>query len=518
MIQDQLVRNDHRGSLCRRAFAVALALVLLPSTTFAEDEAVAPVAKRDKTVRLLEKLRDKGIISEEEFNEVIGETAEDKSVARAERRHKAMLDAQEESRAEARKEQFAGRFNNGISFQSGDGRNAFTIDGRINADYRSFVEDTSADTFDLRRAYITLQGKWNEYLTWDVTGDLANPTSNAQSLDVAWINIAYSDAMQFRFGQFKMPFSLDQLTSSRFIDFQERSLADGLIPAKERGFMVHGVPMAGLTYGLAVSTGQGKNNNDTVPVRANTDFIGRATVNLAEFAGIQARSVLHFGGAFSVGDLPSGFALTERTESRGITFFTTQAFTGVDVSRNRAGIEMSFAYGPVKLQGEYVRANYSGLSSANVPYDRNIQASYLEILWMLTGERYSEAYRNGVYGRIAPIQNYTPGGSSWGAWELGLRLSTFDAADFTTTNPAGTGRLVAGTGATNVAFAAVSTNKANALTAQLKWIWNPNLKFYLNYVDTKFDTPVTVNPNYNGLGTFVVNREKALTFRAGYDF
>ena len=82
----------------------------------------------------------------------------------------------------------------------------------------------------------------------------------------------------------------------------------------------------------------------------------------------------------------------------------------------------------------------------------------------------------------------------------------------------GSGRLTAGTAQTNVAFAAVSTNKVNALTAQLKWIWNPNLKFYLNYVDTKFDTPVTENPNYGGRANFVINREKAITFRAAYDF
>lgn len=517
MNQDHLVPIRFRNLLCRPGVAAALAISLLSSTALAEDEVAAPVAKRDKTMRLLEKLRDKGIISEEEFNEVIGETGEDKAVARAERRHKAMLEAQEENKAEVRKEQFAGRYNNGINFQSGDGRNAFSIGGRIHADYRSFPDSTSADTFDVRRAYIGMQGKWNEYLTWDLTADLANLVNNAP-LDVAWINIAYSDAMQFRFGQFKMPFSLEELTSSRFIDFQERSLVNGLVPQKERGVMLHGVPYPGTTYGLALSTGQGKNNNDIVAVRAKADVIGRATVNLAELAGMQASSVFHFGGAFSTGDLPTGFALSQRTEGRGLTFFTILPFTGEDVNRNRFGGEVAIAYGPLKLQSEYVVANYSGSSSAAISYDRNIQAAYVEFLWLLTGERYAEAYRNGVFGRIVPIQNYTPGGSAMGAWELGLRFSSYDASDFTAANPAGTGRLTAGAATNNVAFAAVSTNKVNAFTAQLKWIWNPNLKFYLNYVDTRFDTPVTENPNYGGRANFVIDREKAITFRAAYDF
>ncbi len=517
MTQENPVAKHQTNLLFRTTIAAALCVSLSPLGAVADEEAATPAPKRDKTTRLLEKLRDKGIISEEEFNEVIGEAGEDKAAARAERRRKAMLEAQEESKAEARKEQFAGRYNNGINFQSGDGRNAFSIGGRIHADYRNFPDSTSADTFDVRRAYIGMQGKWNEYLTWDLTADLANLVNNAP-LDVAWINIAYNDAMQFRFGQFKMPFSLEELTSSRFIDFQERSLVNGLVPQKERGFMLHGIPYPGLTYGLALSTGQGKNNNDIVAVRAKADVIGRATVNLAELAGMQANSVFHFGGAFSTGDLPTGFGLSQRTEGRGLTFFTTQAFSGQDVSRNRFGGEVAIAYGPLKLQGEYVATNYSGSSIANASYDRNIQASYVEFLWLLTGERYAEAYRNGVFGRIVPIQNYTPGGAAKGAWELGLRFSSYDASDFTGANAAGTGRLTAGAAANNVAFAAVSTNKVNAFTAQLKWIWNPNLKFYLNYVDTKFDTPVTENPNYGGRANFVIDREKAITFRAAYDF
>lgn len=501
----------------RTIIAAAVGLILSPLGALAEDEPSTPPPKRDKTVRLLEKLRDKGIITEEEFNEVVGDTGDESATARAERRRKAFQEAQQQSQAEAQKEQFAGRFNNGINFQSGDGRNAFALSGRVQADYRNFSENTSADTFDVRRAFVTLQGKWNEYLTWDITGDLANLVNNSH-LEFAWVNIAYSDGLQFRMGQFTMPFSMEEQQSDRWLDFQERSLVNNLVPQKERGFMMHGFPMPGLTYGLALSTGQGKNNNDAVAVKANNDVIGRATINISELAGIEANSVLHFAGAFSVGDLPTGFGLNQRTEGRGITFFNTQPFTGQSVTRTRTGVEAAFAYGPVKVQGEYVMSNFSGTSIANRSYDRNIRASYVEVLWMLTGERYAEAYRNGVFGRIVPIQNYTPGGRSLGAWELGLRLSSYDGSDFTTANAVGTGRLGTGAGATNVAFAAVSTNRANALTAQLKWTWTPNLRFYLNYVDTRFDTPVTVNPNYGGLTNFVTDRERAITVRANYDF
>lgn len=517
MQREYPVAQRHTKLLYRTTIAVAVCLVLTPLGAFADDEPASPPPKGDKTVRLLEKLRDKGIITEEEFREVVGETADESADVRAERRRKAFQEAQQQSQVEAQKEQFAGRFNNGINFQSGDGRNAFALSGRVQADYRNFSEATSAATFDVRRAFVTLQGKWNEYLTWDITGDLANLVNNSH-LEFAWINIAYSEGLQFRMGQFTMPFSMEEQQSDRWLDFQERSLVNNLVPQKERGFMMHGLPYTGVTYGLALSTGQGKNNNDAVAVKANNDIIGRATINFAELAGLEAKSVLHFAGAFSVGDLPTGFGLNQRTEARGITFFNTQPFTGESVTRTRTGIEAALAYGPVKVQGEYVLSNFSGTSIANQSYDRNIRASYVEVLWMLTGERYAEAYRNGVFGRIVPIQNYTPGGRSLGAWELGLRLSSYDASDFTTANAAGTGRLGAGARAGNVAFAATSTNKANAITAQLKWTWTPNLRFYLNYVDTRFDTPIAVNPNYGGLTNFTTDRERAITVRANYDF
>ena len=42
------------------------------------------------------------------------------------------------------------------------------------------------------------------------------------------------------------PFSLEEATSSNYIDFQERSLANAMAPGKERGIMLHGRPAKGL--------------------------------------------------------------------------------------------------------------------------------------------------------------------------------------------------------------------------------------------------------------------------------
>lgn len=507
----------------RRASLRRLAITTIAAGTIAgaqgvahAEEEAADAGRRDPMVELLEKLKEKGIISEEEARTLSGDTPEERIRRRAENRKKAQREAEEAAKAEAAKERFLGRFNNGISFETPDRRSGFTLGGRVHLDYRQFTQDTAASTFDVRRAYLTMQGKWNEYLTWDVTGDFAQSTV---ALDVGWLNIAYSDAVQVRFGQFKMPFSIEELSSSRFLDFQERSLVNGLVPQKERGAMIHGIPMPGITYGLALSTGQGKNNNDQVAPRSSPDLVGRVTVNIAELLDQQAKAVYHFGLAATDGDLPTGFGLSQRTEARGLTFFNTANFTGQDVHRRRVGAETVLAYGPVKFQGEFVKAGFNGRSVAGTNFDRDVTAYYAELAWMLTGERYAETYRNGVNGRMVPISNYTPGATnSWGAWEIGVRLSSYDASDFKSTNAVGTGVLAAATASGTTPSATAPTNKANSLTLGLKWYWNPNLKFYLNYTRTKFDTDVTVNPNYAGASNFTTDQEKAVTFRAAFDF
>ncbi|MFN7276934.1 MAG: OprO/OprP family phosphate-selective porin, partial [Betaproteobacteria bacterium] len=463
-----------------------------------------------------------GIISEEEFNDITGNTPEGRAAARAERRTRVQKEALDAQKAEAAKERFNGRWNNGLVFETPDRRTTFSLGGRVHADYRYFEEDTAASTFDIRRAYLTLQGKWNEWLTWDLTGDFAQSTN---ALDVGWINAAWSDKLQVRAGQFKMPFSLEELTSSRFIDFQERSFVNRLAPAKERGVMVHGVPYTGLTYAVALSNGQGKNTNETSPNFDSPDVIGRATVNVAELLQQQAKAVYHFGAAFSSGEFSTNATTVSglgnsTTEPRGATFFTPTAFNSPSVDRTRYGFETALAYGPLKLQGEIAQANFKGRTATGSSFDKNIDTYYLSLHWMITGERYAETYRNGVFGRMAPITPYEPGGSGSGAWELAVRFSEFDATDFPlVAGASNAATLASGLGGTYVGTSLATptaSNRAKALTVGLKWIWTPNFKIYLNYTDTKFDNGIRFSPT--GGTPFTSDHERAVTMRAAFDW
>ncbi len=483
----------------------------------------APIAQADALDNLIEKLKEKGVISEDEYEEVIEVREGERAVARKRRQEESEKNTKAEDRA---KTEMVGNFSDGIRWESADKKNSIGLNGRMQLDYRNFSGDDNliANTFDIRRAYLTVGGKFWEYYTFDLTADFAGlvgsnsltttttctpagvctSTSAADlrqqsHLDVAWFNVGWWQSAQFRFGQFKMPFSLEEQTSSRFIDFQERSSMNALVPGKERGAMVHGTPLTGLFYGVAVSTGQGKNNNENDRITDGTNYIGRVGVNIAEMVG-KKNAVYHVAAAYSDGKLPVAAAASGRTEGRGLTYFSAAAFTGANIDRTRTGLEGAVAIGPVKFQAEYTRANYSGRSSAGVNFDRDIDAWYAGVNWAITGEPYAASYRNGAFGRIRPNNNFSPKGSGWGAWEVGLRYSNFDASDFRNGNPVGTGQI-----------ATTLTNEANAYTVGLKWLPTPNTRFLLNYIQTDFDTPITLN-------SVTTDEEKAVTFRAQFDF
>ena len=81
----------------------------------------------------------------------------------------------------------------------------------------------------------------------------------------------------------------------------------------------------------------------------------------------------------------------------------------------------------MKLQAEYLRANFSGTCAGGGSYECGIDAYYANLAWLVTGERYADSYCGERLRRVRPKANFAPGKSCCGAWELGLRYSKFDA-------------------------------------------------------------------------------------------
>ncbi len=456
-------------------------------------------AMADSTDDILNALIAKGILTEEEGALLQkGRTGE------------------KEAAAKKKDSAISASFKDGIKWESGDKANSMSINGRIQLDSRSndinggtTANDKIADTFEIRRAYLGAKGTFDKYYDFDVTIDAAG--SSAPILDVAYMNIKWWKEAQFQFGQFKMPFSLEERTSSRFIDFQERSFVNNgsLTPGKERGVMLHGTPVAGLNYAIALSTGQGKNTNDADQREDSKDIILHADANLAEFMG-NKNAVVHLGASYANGDLPPAAISTQRTEGRGLEFFKATAPTGTTMERTRYGLETALAYGPVKFQGEYSEAKFQGTNASSVSYDKSLDASYVEALWLITGENYADSYKGGKFDRIKPKNQFNPSGKGgFGAIEFGVRYSKFDATDFATVANGATANTPVMTASSATASYA---NKADAYTVGLKWIPTANARILLTYVKTDFDTPVLAATGET------VNDEKVLMMRTQYDF
>ncbi len=426
---------------------------------------------------------------------------------------------EKEAAAKKKETGISASYKDGILFESGDKKNSMQINGRIHADYRSYdysssdissgtsLSDKGADTWDIRRARIGTKFKFLDYYSGEIVTDF----SSANKLDVAYLNIAWWKPVQFRVGQYKQPFSLEELTSSNNIDFMERSFADHLHVEKQAGAMVHGEPTKGLTYALSFANGEAQNSKEKDVRVDSKDIIGRATINFAELMD-NKDMVLHLGAAFAKGDIAKDgknpFGGDVATESRGVTFMTAPTIAPVagvngSIDRTRYNGEVAVAYGPVKLQGQYISANYDYDATASTHVDEDIKSYYVQALWTLTGENHADRYKAGVFGALKPKNNFDPEKMTGGAWEAGIRYSKFDASNFKNAN---------GTG---ISGAALYT-EADAFTAGLKFVANPHVRFLLDYVKTDFENPV------NGAAVAVAGKnetsEKAIMFRTQLAF
>jgi phosphate-selective porin OprO and OprP len=450
-------------------------------------------AQADEHTDLLDLLLQKGIITQQEHAvklEAYKDILENKqfNAARIDK------DLRDNNNLRVSKDKDGSVLENGIGIKSKDGSTTAQFTGRLHMDYRQFTPDygsgQTTDSYqnlaEVRRARFGIKGQFNKDFKYQLLANFGASngfSSTSSTADEMWVNYAAVPEMQFQFGLFKMPFSLEQMTSSNNIDFMERSLVgqndSELIPAKETGFMLHGVPRKGLTYAVAASRGKSNKSSEI----DGMDYIGRVTTNFAELAGSKDY-VAHLGYAYSVGDIKSGITpASARTESRTNSgWFTGPALSGA-TTRTRQGIEAAVAYQGLKVQGEQFNFKYDPATGDT----QEIRGHYVQALYNLTGENH--AYKNGAFGWIKPKSAVGKGGI--GAWQVGVRMSEFDASD--------------------VSVATGKSNRATAMTYGITWFCTDNLRFMLNYVDTKFDALV-------GSSGSRVTGDKAIMFRSQLSF
>jgi len=417
---------------------------------------------------------------------------------------------------------------------------------------------SAADRFGVRRARLGVNGVFNKDFTYEMITNLTGATTNTGAtnstavVDTAWVNYMLTPEAQWRFGRMKQPLALETLTSSNNIDFMERSYLDQLAPGKQNGMMFHG-EKDGIVY--AFSGWQNGYDPITSSNGLAPQFGGRVATNIANVFGAAGNNaVFHVGLSGMVGKQE----VTPVTSSqKGSTFETKGAFVvfrdenlgispvfrdriygscpygspkaggqpapdcsatangyglpaqdAAQVDKVMAAFEAAYATGPLKVQYEYADAkltaksqaqNAAGTSTWSTESSGHAKVQYISFMYNLTGEEWKDTYKSGLFGSIKPKSNFNvKDGSGTGAWQLGLRMSQYDASSFgastTGTLPAdeettgSNGKQTCSGSGSNNCYQLGGSPKGTTYTLGVNWILNPNSRVMLNYSHTQFDT------------------------------
>lgn len=446
-----------------------------------------------------------------------------------------------------------------FSLESANGRNSIQLTGRMHLDYRDSDIDGSlgggrtddrdtaslADQFELRRARIGVKGKFAKDFKYEIVTNIPGTAT----VDVAYLDFAKYDQLQLRVGKFKQPFGLEELISSNNITMMERSYLDQTVPGKKLGFQVMGTPTTGMTY--AGSVFQQNDTELNIQADGKNSVAGRATLNFAEIMG-NKEMVMHVGLAgldstyavgtssssqtsstASVGATQRGSISSFRSAGRGLANIFRGQVNGegcaagwtvgscpseyqAQVKQRAYGLEGIFATGPFKLMGEYSQGDYKGTQGANsVSYDT--KTYYLEAGYFITGEKYADSYKGGVFSSFKPKNEFDLDKGNLGAIELAFRAEGFDVDDAQISGGRLQGNLSSYAATKyNEQTTSGTTSGAKTYTAGIRWILNPNLVIKANYAQTNFDNafaPLDVKS-----ATAVVDKERLLMFRTQYMF
>ncbi len=379
------------------------------------------------------------------------------------------------------------------------------------------------EAVDFRRLRLRSEGTMYENVGWVVQPDFSNaanvsnvpgnPPGFPNSLNqgnfaagqtlaiVPTLTDCYVTVMKlpvvgnFRVGNFKEPLGLEHMTSSRFLDFMERSANQDLFYGPFNNGFMPGAMFFNWTedqYATwALWAGPNQSNLFGYHV-GQGQWAGTARGTILPYydEASNGRYLVHFGGSLSARKPDQG---QDRFRTRGderdgppsilnTNYLDTGSFnTSFQYEFN---VEHLTVWGPWTVQAEYLgtflqNTSYNPLNTAGtVPAALQqlfltpgqtggnvfFQGGYVEALYFLTGESRGYDRRMGIADRIVPINNFfmtrsRDGGScGWGAWQAGVRY-----------------------GYANMNSGLINAGVLNTITFGLNWFLNPNLKFQFNY-------------------------------------
>ena len=357
----------------------------------------------------------------------------------------------------------AGWDKNHAFLKSSDGRFETQITGYGQLDYRAYQSgDHPPNTFLIRRARLSLEGKIEQYYDFKIEGDFAD-TASTQLRDF-YVRVHRVDELQMSFGQFRVPISQEEIRSDAYQDFVERSLVNNLVPSRSPGLMASGVIDKGVfEYQVGLFNGKGllaANNNGTPESAVRLRFAPWKNGN-----GFWTKGFI-FGGAYTQGRSLGGTSVRGLTESRSFTFFAPDTINGKII---RANGEFTWLLGPAAIRAEYVQTNQrrENLGPGGTTLPGVVAKGYVaQFTYLLTGETKPDA------GAVSPKRNLfgdEKNTTGFGAWELKFRYANLQIADAT-----------------------ARSNRAETIYFGPNWYLNRFVRYMLDFGIERFKDPLRV--------------------------
>ena len=359
-----------------------------------------------------------------------------------------------------------------LVFDSKDSTFQWWFDSRIQVDGAKYFENKNPMSDGTIMRKVTFAMKTVLWKNWQAEVDV-DYGENVLDLRDAFIQFNIpNENLSLKVGNFKEPFGLDELISSRLLTFMERSsVSNAIVLGRRVGFSAnywqdYGQVTVGL-FGHEVGTRIDKGTADegySTNVRLTVAPINNHGENL------------HIGiaGSYKTPDAAMDVPLNSlEVKSRTETYvfdpklLHTGSITDINYWTRFSG-ELMGIYGPFYMQAEYL-----GMSITRW-YGKpqiNLGGGYGLLSWMVTGETRAYYVDEGESGPIdQPIH-------SWGALEVAARYSINDLND---------------------SKANITGGKSSILTLGVNYYPVETIKMMLNYAIVKLDKYADSNGKFIG--------------------
>jgi phosphate-selective porin OprO/OprP len=351
------------------------------------------VLASDASARSLEDvLKEKGVITEEDYKEVI------------------------QSRP--------------IKYKPGEGFNLTFDDEKFSSSmvglfkirYTLMDFDAAQDysKFELKGIKLMFNGNaYSRDLTYRLFLNFSNiagsTTSNGGILEETWMNYRLRDEVQFRFGQDKVQFGRQFITSAAALQFVDQSIVtNAFAPGYDTGISINGKVAGGLfNYNIAGLGGVGQNTyrtttDNALAVRVTVNPLGEMKYSEPDLDD-SAKPLLSFGANFYRNTLyvgePNNIGFAKSSGWYGIgkpIMRTAQRFGASEpLDFNTFGIDSAFKWHGVSVSGEYFAAQAKGQTTHHL---LRAEGFYAQAGYFVIPKQVEIAYR---YSYLDPNRDVT---------------------------------------------------------------------------------------------------------------